>query len=233
MYARIAYRNLNRTLIEEAGNYFQRSKIDPRFVVKLLGSHVRNSIGWQDEAQAWSGLMKDVEKAKDIKDISKLLGPCVTTCNQAETPRPAVEQKVRDVYGTNIVDAEQPGVEVQLLRDQLYMLARNMLLDYLRKTRASRRKGSSGSKDVERERKINVVCRLQLACASGSALAERTSAQLCRRSTRVWLNCWLRTGMPMNSLSFSLLPTTAYTRSWKTLSIRGGNLICCHRFYAY
>lgn len=78
MYCRIAYQNYSKALFEDAGSYFQKSKIDPRFVIRLLSEHVGKSIGPDDEAVIWQGAEADSKSAEDSGSIGKLLP--VTVC---------------------------------------------------------------------------------------------------------------------------------------------------------
>jgi hypothetical protein len=73
MYCRIAYQNYSKALFEDAGSYFQKSKIDPRFVIRLLSEHVGKSISPDDEAIIWQGAEADSASAEDSGSIGELL----------------------------------------------------------------------------------------------------------------------------------------------------------------
>lgn len=52
----------------------------------------------------------------------------------------SVDHKLRQVYGGSLVDVADPSPEVVVLRSQLVNHAKAMLLGYLQKVRASRRR---------------------------------------------------------------------------------------------
>jgi len=79
MYCRIAYQNYSKALFEDAGSYFQKSKIDPRFVIRLLSQHVGNSITPEDEAIIWQGAERDSISAEESQSIGEL--PGLTDCS--------------------------------------------------------------------------------------------------------------------------------------------------------
>lgn len=71
MYCRIAYHNYSKALFEDAGSYFQKSKIDPRFVIRLLSRHIGKSIALEDEATIWHGAEPDSTSAEDSGSIGR------------------------------------------------------------------------------------------------------------------------------------------------------------------
>jgi hypothetical protein len=70
-----------------------------------------------------------------------------------------VNHKLRQIYGSPMVDVEKPSSEVNELRVQLQHHAKSAFLDYLRKAQASKRKSGSSSKDPAQERPVNIVSR--------------------------------------------------------------------------
>jgi hypothetical protein len=73
MYSRIAYSNYSKALFEDAGSYFQKSKLDPRFVIRLFHEYIGSSIAPEDEAVAWVGIESDIRMAEDSRSIGELL----------------------------------------------------------------------------------------------------------------------------------------------------------------
>jgi hypothetical protein len=75
MYSRIAYSNYSKALFEDAGSYFQKSKLDPRFAIRLFTEYVGLSIAPEDEANAWAGIESDIRMAEDSRSIGELVLP--------------------------------------------------------------------------------------------------------------------------------------------------------------
>jgi hypothetical protein len=71
MYTRLAFHNYSKALFEDAGSYFQKSKIDPRFVIRLFTDYIGQSIGTDDEAIISAGLEVDVKSAEDSRSIGE------------------------------------------------------------------------------------------------------------------------------------------------------------------
>ncbi|KAI5454223.1 hypothetical protein NCC49_004285 [Naganishia albida] len=142
MYARLAYIRLRAALFDDAGSLFQKSKLDPRFVVALFPKYAGLSIPDDQELVIWRGLLDDLKQVKSVDEI--------------------VKNKVSEIYGLdNPAAVDQQSAEVKQISEQLLDHAVRMLLDYLRKTRHSRRKAgsalqsSSARKDTVKEHLID------------------------------------------------------------------------------
>jgi hypothetical protein len=71
MYARLAYVRLRAALFDDAGSLFQKSKLDPRFVVSLFPKYVGKSIPRDQEMAVWQGLLGDLNVSANIDDIGE------------------------------------------------------------------------------------------------------------------------------------------------------------------
>ncbi|KAJ9103368.1 hypothetical protein QFC19_004467 [Naganishia cerealis] len=71
LYARLAYTRLRAALFDDAGSLFQKSKIDPRFVICLFPKYVGDSIHQEQEVAIWHGLVHDLDETSTIDDIGK------------------------------------------------------------------------------------------------------------------------------------------------------------------
>lgn len=71
MYARLAYKRLQAALFDDAGSLFQKSKIDPRFVISLFPRFVGNSIPQDQELVIWRGLVSSLDEIGTIDEIGK------------------------------------------------------------------------------------------------------------------------------------------------------------------
>jgi hypothetical protein len=71
MYARLAYVRLRAALFDDAGSLFQKSKLDPRFVVALFPKYAGRSIPDDQELAIWRGLLGDSTEVKSIDEIGK------------------------------------------------------------------------------------------------------------------------------------------------------------------
>jgi hypothetical protein len=113
---------------------------------------------------------------------------------------PIVKRKVSEIYG--IADAaavDEQSAEVQQISKQLLDHAVRMFLDYLRKTRHSRRKNSSGTqnssvgKDTAKEKFIDQVGpRVVCVSSAGLNLDHRPSIPVCAKylpNRARWKSC--------------------------------------------
>ncbi|KAL1413618.1 hypothetical protein Q8F55_001393 [Vanrija albida] len=118
------------TVFERAGDYLLRGKIDPRLIVRLYPAYRGKLIGTAEEVEVFDGL----------KPIFENMG--------------TIEETVADFLRRNYESNESPPPNDEL---QLALLdnAQAMLGDFLRKTRASRRKGGQ-SRGLD-SRKIDIV----------------------------------------------------------------------------
>jgi hypothetical protein len=71
IYARLAYRRLQAALFDDAGSLFQKSKIDPRFVISLFPKYVGNSIPQDQELAIWQGLTPSLDETTTIEAIGQ------------------------------------------------------------------------------------------------------------------------------------------------------------------
>jgi hypothetical protein len=113
---------------------------------------------------------------------------------------PKVKRKVSEIYGiADPAAVDEQSAEVQQISKQLLDHAVRMFLDYLRKTRHSRRKNSSGSqsssvgKDTAKDKFIDQVGSL-VVCVSGAGLNldDRPSIPVCAKylpNRARWKSC--------------------------------------------
>ncbi len=141
-------------MFEEAGSYFTRAKIDPRLVIRLFPKLVGNSIQKDDMVSIWKGYHEDVNQVMDVDDISEQKRS-YSSANNSLIMRNfvrSVERKISQIYGSDRETHEL--AETQELTNQLMEHASAMLLDFLRKSRTSRRKSQRGKAPME---KIDIV----------------------------------------------------------------------------
>lgn len=69
MYARLAYIRMRAALFDDAGSLFQKSKLDPRFVVSLFPKYAGRSIPDGQELVIWRGLLHDLNEVRTIEEI--------------------------------------------------------------------------------------------------------------------------------------------------------------------
>ncbi|KLT38373.1 hypothetical protein CC85DRAFT_289576 [Cutaneotrichosporon oleaginosum] len=134
MHQYLACHLLVETVFERAGDYFMRGKVDPRVLVRLFPAYRGKTIGTAEEVDVYEGLVPILEGMRPVEDI-------ISSFLDRNSPRP------------------DPS-EAEELRLALYYSAKNMLTEFLRKTRAQRRKGGSRGLD---SRKIDIVVDTTLA----------------------------------------------------------------------
>lgn len=71
MYARLAYIRLRAALFDDAGSLFQKSKLDPRFMISLFPKYAGRSIPDDQELVIWRGLLDDLTAVRSIEEIGK------------------------------------------------------------------------------------------------------------------------------------------------------------------
>lgn len=71
MYARLAYARLRSALFDDAGSLFQKSKLDPRFILCLFPKYVGKSIPRDQELAVWQGLLADLDTTVNMDDIGE------------------------------------------------------------------------------------------------------------------------------------------------------------------
>lgn len=71
MYARLAYARLRSALFDDAGSLFQKSKLDPRFILCLFPKYVGKSIPRDQELAIWQGLAADLDTTVNIDSIGE------------------------------------------------------------------------------------------------------------------------------------------------------------------
>ncbi|BEJ17778.1 hypothetical protein CspHIS471_0700460 [Cutaneotrichosporon sp. HIS471] len=134
MHQYLACHLLVETVFERAGDYFIRGKVDPRLLVRLFPAYRGKTIGTAEEVDVYEGLVPTLEKMQPVEDI-------ISSFLDRNSPRP------------------DPS-EAEELRLALYYSAKNMLIEFLGKTRGQRRKGGSRGLD---SRKIDIVVDTTLA----------------------------------------------------------------------
>lgn len=147
MHQYLACQLMVETVFERAGDYFIRGKVDPRVLVRLFPAYRGKTIGTAEEVDVYEGLVPTLEAMRPVEDISE---------------PPSTHPQLTPV--ASFLDRNSPRPdpsEAEELRLALYYSAKNMLTDFLRKTRASRRKGG-GSRGLD-SRKIDIVVDTTLA----------------------------------------------------------------------
>lgn len=81
MYARLAYIRLRAALFDDAGSLFQKSKLDPRFVVSLFPKYAGRSIPDDQELVIWRGLLHDLTEVRSIDEIGKSIALVLRGCS--------------------------------------------------------------------------------------------------------------------------------------------------------
>lgn len=147
MHQYLACHLLVETVFERAGDYFIRGKTDPRLLVRLFPEYRGKVIGSAEDVDVFEGLKPLLEDMDTVKDMSMSL-------NTPKLTIPVSAFLSRNSPPPRETEAEELGIA-------LYLSAKNMLTDFLRRTRASRRKGG-GSRGMD-SRKIDLVVDTTLA----------------------------------------------------------------------
>jgi hypothetical protein len=141
------------TNFERAGDYFVRGKIDPRLLVRLFPLFRGKVIGSAEEVEVYEGLRAVLTGMGPVDEIGEWSGTYARTKLMV-----SVSDSIRRNYQKDGADGNLS--EERGLADALDDTSKAMLTDFLRKTRASRRKGG-GARGVD-SRKIDIVCTVLL-----------------------------------------------------------------------
>lgn len=164
---------------QKAGDYFIRAKVDPRILVRIYASLRGKLIGSAEEVEVCEGLKDVLVSMPPLADISTSIEIDLYVMEPSDH---VVAQKVHRDLGD--VASSSTSDVAETLRAKLELEATTMLIDFLRKTRTSRRKGG-GSRGLD-SRKLDMVSGLYSERSKpNSGICKLTL----RSSTRHWPNC--------------------------------------------
>ncbi|WVW83780.1 hypothetical protein I302_105801 [Kwoniella bestiolae CBS 10118] len=122
-------------LFDKALDYFTRSKVDPRILVRCFGGLRGKLIGSEEGVEVYEGVREVLERMGGVEDI--------------------ISTSLKRNYSPHVQPNTATAPETSVLRLAMMEEAKDMLTEFLRKTRASRRKGG-GARGVD-SRKIDIV----------------------------------------------------------------------------
>ncbi|WWC70320.1 uncharacterized protein I206_104270 [Kwoniella pini CBS 10737] len=128
-------------LFGKALDYFVRAKTDPRLLVRCFGDLRGRLIGSEETVEIFEGLKEIFERIGSVDDI--------------------ISNTLKRNYSPHVQPNTATAPETSQLRQAMMEEAKEMLTEFLRRTRVSRRKGG-GARGVD-SRKIDVVIDTTLA----------------------------------------------------------------------
>lgn len=138
------------TVFERAGDYLVRGKIDPRLVVRLFTKLRGKVIGTAEQVEVFEGIRPVLADMSTIDDISE------SSKNLFLAPSLMSVTDFINRHATSHTIAEKDE-----LHAALYDSAKNMLTEFLSKTRTSRR-NRGGARGIDSQ-KIDIVIDTTLA----------------------------------------------------------------------
>ncbi|WWC89446.1 uncharacterized protein L201_004370 [Kwoniella dendrophila CBS 6074] len=128
-------------LFDKSLDYFIRAKIDPRLLVRCFSDLRGKLIGSEESIEVFEGVKEVLERMGGVHDI--------------------ISTSLKRNYSPHVQPNTATAPETSVLRVAMVEEAKDMLTEFLRKTRASRRKGG-GARGVD-SRKIDIVIDTTLA----------------------------------------------------------------------
>nr|XP_018263192.1 uncharacterized protein I303_04685 [Kwoniella dejecticola CBS 10117]OBR85350.1 hypothetical protein I303_04685 [Kwoniella dejecticola CBS 10117] len=129
------------TQFEKALDYFVRAKIDPRLLVRCFEDLRGKLIGSEETIEVFEGVKEVLERMGTVEDI--------------------ISTSLKRNYSPHVQPNTATAPETSVLRQAMVEEAKDMLTEFLRKTRISRRKGG-GARGLD-SRKIDSVIDTTLA----------------------------------------------------------------------
>ncbi|WRT66239.1 uncharacterized protein IL334_003192 [Kwoniella shivajii] len=129
------------TLFDKSLDYLIKAKIDPRLIVRSFSDLRGKLIGSEETIDVFKGVKDILERINSVEDI--------------------ISRSIRRNYSPHVQPNSATSPETSVLRKAMLEEAKDMLTEYLRRTRVSRRKGG-GSRGVD-SRKIDIVIDTTLA----------------------------------------------------------------------
>ncbi|OCF74776.1 hypothetical protein I204_05158 [Kwoniella mangroviensis CBS 8886] len=128
-------------LFDKSLDYFTRSKVDPRIVVRTFSDLRGKLIGSEEVVDVFEGIKEVLDRMGGVDDI--------------------ISTSLKRNYSPHVQPNTATAPETSVLRQAMMEEAKDMLTEFLRKTRASRRKGG-GARGLD-SRKIDIVIDTTLA----------------------------------------------------------------------
>ncbi|WVR07166.1 hypothetical protein IAU60_004207 [Kwoniella sp. DSM 27419] len=141
MHLYLACHLFEEAMFDKATDYWIRAKVDPRLVVRCFTDLRGKLIGSEEEVESVEGLKQALEEMSSVDEI--------------------ILSSLKRNYSPHVQPTSASAPETSALRTAMVEEARDMLTEFLRRTRTSRRKGG-GPRGVD-SRKIDSVIDTTLA----------------------------------------------------------------------